>query len=187
MHLIRQDCDPFYKHRLSPKLHSTHNTFILYLLRIIEINFLLPHQACRLMLPEYKEAHLLWNIVCQQQRTRYLCLNPKVWMKFWQNRSIVYCLQADTVPRIYTANQTQRSVLFLYRDNRLAVLSVIRPFPFSCSPNSSCLFQLQQEYLQQKSQGCCAKLRCVSNPVTPYDYNSSDDINWFSGLYGPNL
>lgn len=25
MHLIRQDCDPRYKHRLSPKLHSTHN------------------------------------------------------------------------------------------------------------------------------------------------------------------
>lgn len=110
-------------------------TFILYLLRIIEMNFLLPHQACRLMLPEYKEALLPWNIVPRQHRIRYLCLNPKVWMKFWQNNSI-YCLQADTVPRIYISNQTQRSVLFLYRDNRLSVLSVIRFFPFSYSPNS---------------------------------------------------
>lgn len=72
-------------------------TFILYLLRIIEINFLLPHQACRLMLPKYKEALLLWNIVLQQHRTRYLCLNLKVWMKFWQNNSIVYCLQVETL------------------------------------------------------------------------------------------
>lgn len=162
-------------------------TFILYLLRIIEMNFLLPHQACRLMLPEYKEALLLWNIVSRQQRTRYLCQNPKVWMKFWQNRSIVYCLQADTVPRIYISNQTQRSVLFLYRDNRLSVLSVIRPFPFSYSPTLHVYFSCNKKTHNEKSQGCCAKLRCVSNPVTPYDYNTSDDINWFSGLYGPNL
>lgn len=125
-------------------------TFILYLQRIIEMKFLLPHQACRLMLPEYKEALLLSNIVPRQHRTRYLCLNPKLWVKFWQNNNIVYSLQADTVPRIYISNQTQRSVLFLYRDNRLSVLSVIWSFLFSCSPNSSCLFQPQQENSQQK-------------------------------------